>query len=277
VDTPPPVVGPPRADLYFGYFGNDDSSIAETAGHVNLEFEMGWGDPSTPAARQTISDRHVERIAAAHAAGVDAVVLGVDYLMYSGNQYRDGRVELRALFTQLQYANLLHNVVAIYPIDEPDNAGVSEVTIIQVNADIRAVMAEFYELRDAKLAVIYGQEGHNTPGISAYDWAGFDDYDRGQSIFVNGEYIDFRARLNDQQRVIIVPGGADKWRTDPHEFSAKAQNDPKVIAVVPFIWLDNAGGSNWAGIRSNGMKHVYCVAGQAIKYPAGDAPQPCAP
>ena len=48
-------------------------------------------------------------------------------------------------------------------------------------------------------------------------------------------------------------------------FYEKAQQDPKVIAMIPFIWIDHWANTQNLGIHSNGMAPTYIAVAQAIK------------
>lgn len=245
--TPAPVPVVQRSDLLFGYFGTCPTCQQETSGHTNLLFEA----PDWFGLQVTIDDMTRQQ---------SPTILFTP---------RDER-RLRDLLASLQNANVLRYVVALYPQDEPDNAGMSEAEVVAMVSLQRQIAAQFVELNTVSIAVIYGSQGHNTPGISAFDWVGFDDYDRGAGV-LDSEWAAFRSRVRVDQRLILVPGGASPWRTDPVSFLAYANSDPQVVAIVPFIWFDNAGGAG-QGIRSNGMKHSYCITGTAIK---GVSPSIC--
>jgi hypothetical protein len=104
----------------------------------------------------------------------------------------------------------------------------------------------------------YGVNG--TPGIGSFDWCGFDNY--GTPIFTNGDYDRFVAKLTPNQRVTLVPGGADPWRDNPAPFNAKAQSDSRVVLILPFLWMDNPDPTN---IEHNGMAPQYRAVGAPIK------------
>jgi hypothetical protein len=251
-----PAPQPPsalRTDLLFGYYGAVNETIPEVAGHVNLAWVMGWG--SNGAWLENVATQLTQ----ARQHGIRHIVLGIPQA-YNASAESD----VRYVFESLVVRGLLDDIVALYPIDEPDGAHKSDAQVTAANATLRRVMASFPQLEQTKLAVIY-TAGNQRPGIASYDWVGFDDYDRGCIALDNG-YPALKAQLRPDQRLMIVPGGADPWRQDPACFFAKAQLDQQVIAIVPFIWFDNweditkAGGTK--GIRSNGMANVYCIAGR---------------
>jgi hypothetical protein len=64
---------------------------------------------------------------------------------------------------------------------------------------------------------------------------------------------------------MVVAGGADPWRQDPACFEARAHGDAQVAAIVGFIWQDFVDRGVGAGVRSNGLRRLYCEAGRKIK------------
>lgn len=254
-----PVVFPPsRPGLYFGYFGSDDTQPSETRDHTNIFFEMAWGG---------ITDRVIARIADA----AIPTVLAVDAEMFTNDTPRVylgknlAQANLREKFNMMKMSGVLQYVAALYPLDEPDLQNYGEDIIKQYTADLREVMAEYPELVGKPLAVFYADH-QNYPGIRYFDWVGFDDYGHREKIFTDGKYSQFRSLVQGNQRIMLIPGGADPWKQDPTKFYEKAQSDSAVIAIIAFIYLDNAGGSTNLGIRSNGTLPVwYRPMGLAIK------------
>jgi hypothetical protein len=161
-----------------------------------------------------------------------------------------------AFVDALVAAGVAKYVAAIYTLDEPDVNHVTRQQVFDANSVLRDVFSWYPDLR-APLVTTYGVEG--TPGIESFDWAGFDNY--GTDIFNNGEYDAFVSKLSTTQKVTIIPGGGSPWRDNPAPFYAKAQADPRIVLVMPFIWQD---GEN-QGIRSNGMLYPYVEVGKPIK------------
>jgi hypothetical protein len=127
--------------------------------------------------------------------------------------------------------------------------------VIEANKALRAVAAEFIELKNVPLAVIYSERG-SRPGISSYDWVGIDAYAMGSKI-LGKPYAKLRKLLTSKQRLLLVPGGADPWREDPAPYFKRAASDPKLVGVVAFLWFDNAAPDVGLGIRSNGLAAKY--------------------
>jgi hypothetical protein len=149
-------------------------------------------------------------------------------------------------FAQLRQLDLLRTLIAIYPLDEPDLNLDAPSTVVGVNNDLRAVMAQ-YELGRLKVAVIYGNQG--TPGIESFDWVGRDWYRHGpQSL----------PAMLPGQKLIVVAGGADPFRESPSAYEDFAASNPDVVAVVAFVWFDYELG---LGIGHNGLAPDYRAAG----------------
>lgn len=239
--TGPIIPAPPiRGDLLFGYYGSCDP--LENADHTNLCWEGGWR-----GINQTLANLK--------AAQGKAIVLEVP--TYASED------DVRAYLMRIRDAGLLTNISALYPIDEPDVNGKSDAEVLVANAKLRLVMAEFPELKDTKLAVIYGNTGR-FPGIASYDWVGRDQYGLGCHEATGAGFREMKARLLPTQRLMLIPGGADPWRQDPACFEAAAHGDEQVVAIVPFIWPDFPAVGVGAGIRSNGLRKLYCDAGRKI-------------
>ena len=291
VNPPPTPTGP-----YFGYFGDCTYCTAETYQHTNLIFTACWGYINSDPALQDINNCIAARLVEAKQYGIPTAIVSVGHLVYIGTDptnpqpplgtliYRGAgaaKPYLRNLFNQLRQNGVLTMVTALYPIDEPDlalyNTNDSKISI--TNADIRAVASEYPELAGVKLAVIYSENFH-FPGIASYDWVGFDSYKNDSIMFgydgcdpengcvhYPGPYDYFLAYVGPSQRTMLVPGGAsapnDVFATDPVPFYNKLVADPKVIAMIPFLWQD-VPGAQIIGIRSDGMAKAYCKVGLQV-------------
>jgi hypothetical protein len=251
-----------RTDLFYGYYGDCDSCQGATQNHVNLYWVWGWGSGDW----LTNVTNHLSQ---ARSFGAKAVVLGLPQCYnQDGSPNPNAEAQVRDAFKSLQKNGLLTGITALYPLDEPDVAHASDASVTQTNAMLRKVMADFPELGGTKLAVIYGGGG-NRPGLGSYDWVGFDDYDKGSRIFTDGQYDGLKSALNSNQRIMLVPGGADPWKQDPSPFFAEAELNPQVVALIPFVWFDNDGHT---GIHGNSMTKAYCETGKKIKDPSNPKP-----
>lgn len=250
----------PRDKIFYGYYGDMEFQYNEVKDHVNMIWIAAWDRYP-----RSWVDVVYERIIQAANDGKKSVV------MMTTNTYIDGRFsdhvlkEIDELFQKLDEKNALANIIAIYPTDEPDGSEIASEEIAKGNAAIRSVMDKYPALKDTALAVFYtGSEKY--PGIEYYDWVGFDEYHKGEQV-LGAKYRRMLTKLRPNQRTMIIPGGCDKWRQDPKPFVDFALENPRVIAVVPFIWIDNAAPGNndvGLGIRSNGMTEKYRQAGLTL-------------
>lgn len=254
------VYSNPRDKIFYGYYGDMEFQYNEVKDHVNMIWIAAWDRYP-----RSWVDVVYERIIQAANDGKKSVV------MMTTNTYIDGRFsdhvlkEIDELFQKLDEKNALANIIAIYPTDEPDGSEIASEEIAKGNAAIRSVMDKYPALKDTALAVFYtGSEKY--PGIEYYDWVGFDEYHKGEQV-LGAKYRRMLTKLRPNQRTMIIPGGCDKWRQDPKPFVDFALENPRVIAVVPFIWIDNAAPGNndvGLGIRSNGMTEKYRQAGLTL-------------
>jgi hypothetical protein len=227
------AVAPDRTDLLYGYFGDCDTCVAETRGHANLAMVMGWGAPGA-------MQRHVAEAVAAK----QQILLAVCWAC--------GVENLRWQFGVLGAA--LSEVVALYPMDEPDVAGMSASDVCAMVAMVRGVAMEFPALAGVAIAAVYGSKG--TAGSECFDWIGRDNYGTGPIVPIRTA----------GQRVILLPGGADPWREDPAAFIDVANRTPAVVMILPFLWRDPNTGR---GIATNGLGQTYCQAGVRVTGRAG--------
>jgi len=252
-------------ELYFGYFGFDDTEAALTADHVNLALLPGWGPPGY---RDIISERILSQMQQCKDKGIPWVSVALDHILYtySGSKATyngDGVVVplVIAFFDEMVKRNLTSLVKSFYPIDEPDVGGVPASAVFSANSVIRNVASHYRYLDNATLGVIYGDR-KNYPGIESYDWVGFDNYGAREGIFNSGGmYSYLLSRLKPNQKTIIVPGGANPWKQDPARFVQQALNDPRVAWLCPFLWVSSPPGN---GIQDNGMAATYRSAGRQI-------------
>ena len=163
----------------------------------------------------------------------------------------------------------------VYPADEPEtaqNGARSDAQVAAMVGWLRDVMSGFTALSGKPIGVIYACSSRLRPGMAVFDWIGCDDYGSGCLVTAaSGAYDDLLAALLPDQRLMVVAGGADPWRQDPACFESYAHRNPKVAALIAFIWQDHADVGVGLGIRSNGLRKLYCETGRKVRYgsPAG--------
>jgi len=246
-----------RNKLYYGYFGALDSQMDEVKDHVNMWFEACWGGVDCGIARMQQMQL--------------PTIFVIDYAVFTNTSPRTfvgaevAAQQLHSVFNKLRAANVLQYVLALYPIDEPDlkDNNISPTDLIAANSVIRSVAAMYSELTNVPLCVTYcGWSDYRA--VADYDWVGFDDYPAKEAIFTNGQYATLKNVLTPAQKITLFPGGAAPWKQNPAPFYRKAIEDEQVVAVIPFIWLDQ-----WAGTPNNGIRTAcpepYRQVGQLIK------------
>jgi hypothetical protein len=255
-----------RTDLLTGYYGGNAASVLEVATHASLFWAAEFYGPLEQMAALT----H------AKGAGIRHVILSVPTHAHYQDLAR-GELEIRHYLDRLQAAGLLENVAAVYPMDEPDVHGITDAQVKAANAMYRRIMAGYPGLAGKPLAVFYACGTGRRPGLSGdrreelYDWIGCDDYDRSCSVLAPSAAVpDLLAAMRPDQRLLIVAGGSSPWRQDPACFAAYAHREPRVVALLAFLWQTTADG-RYLGIRENGMRALYC---QAFR-PTAPAGAPC--
>lgn len=238
----PPAAAPPlRNDVLFGYYGTGDGQLAATADHASIV----WIGPWDPA-------RSIGDLQEAHARGLRHAIVDLSYLLFSDRHYvgsARAKAAVRGYLASLGGLGLLPLLTAVYTIDEPELNLDEPSEVVQANADLRAVFAEF-AIAPA-LAVIY-TDHRSFPGRESYDWLGCDQYGRGPC----------EVPLSSGQKLVLVAGGADPWREDPAPYLERTAADPSVALLVGFTWFDRGGDR---GIGHNGMASAYRGAGVRLK------------
>jgi hypothetical protein len=239
----------------FGYYGTSDGQLGETADHVNLVWVGPWcGTPCGIAYLQEAAAR-----------GIRNAIVDVSYLVYvdaGGGTLRptpQAAANLRTYFAEVQRLGLLPMLRALYPQDEPELYGLTTDQITATNGVIRMVMAE-YGLA-LPLAVVYSDHPEQ-PGRADYDVLGVDAYSDPAGA------LRAQAGFPRDKRTLLVPGGACPWLNDPEPFYVRAQQDPRVFAVVAFIWPDQWGASDNCGIRSAPTRDAYVRVGKRVRLAA---------
>ena len=266
--TAGPIVPAPqiRSDLLVGYYGGRLDTVLENGADVNLHWATGWEGSGT---------WHLDvaaELAHARGAGVRNIVLALPH----GLVWQPGAAdEVRFQFVRLQQAGALDgwDSIMVYPADEPEipeNGSHGDAEVAAMVSWLRGVMAGFPALSGKPVGVIYACSSGKRPGIAAFDWIGCDDYATGCGA-LGDSYRELVSRMRPEQRLMVVPGGADPWRQNPACFESFAHGNPRVVALIGFIWQDRAAPGVGAGIRSNGLRRLYCEAGRKVRYgsPAG--------
>ena len=160
----------------------------------------------------------------------------------------------------------LHHIIALYPQDEPaENNLNDEQTIAKFEAARQA--ARDVGMNPAPpIMVCYGNKGR--PGVANADIIGLDWYEHGP------QKIELR---RSGQKRFYIPGSCNPWREDPVQFAQAALDDPDAWGVVCFIWVDQWGGTQHLGVKSNGMAAACREAFERLGRTVAPAPEPVTP
>ncbi len=245
---PDPVPSPQRTDLLMAYYGGCDTCANETKDHTNLYMTRPWG----PGGPSWVTEA-MAQVQQAVSNG-QKVMLGLPGLYDPG-----GTDSAWNALQSIKNGGLASSVVALYPIDEPDVNGKTDAEVTAMNAVLRKALSDLG--MTASLAVIYGCPTGKRPGLASYDWVGCDEYDAGCGTANGSQYRALKASLRADQRIMLIPGGANPWRQDPTCFLNAANADLQVVVIMPFLWVP------WdqPGIRINGMSPPYVSVGKSIK------------
>lgn len=263
--SPPPQPSPPgesqpivpsRKGLFYGYWYADEKQPEETVDHCNI-IHIPFG-----------GIKGLDLLRVAKNAGFTNAVISMDMCGFELKEdktrvyYGDAvtKYHTESYLQALKDAGLLDMIIGMYTVDEPERqSDVPAEDLAAFCAVLRIVSAEFGVFPN--LCVIYG-DGRDYRAIDSHDWIGRDAYGEGDDAL--GEPLeDLMQRLRPDQKAILVPGGADPWRTNPHNWYTKAQESARVIWLCPFDWAGYDEQEN--GIRTNGMAEAYRPYGKAIK------------
>lgn len=250
----PPLPTTLRTNISYGYYISDNNTPQEVSDHVNFIMEHNASTLDDLVAKlKSYSLPVVLTITQECFGDMNSTTLS--------NTLEDN---LKKTFDRLKSEGLLSRVTTLYPIDEPDGRNISNEVMLECLKRVKAVASQYAELANVKYAVIYST--HMTyPGITEYDIVGMDKYGVGSNVLISKEFKRMLELMNDNQRYILVPGGADPWRQDPEAFRRHAHSDPKCLAIVPFLWIDYyENNQNNLGIKNNPMKDKYIALGKEL-------------
>ena len=214
----------------FWYYGSFQNQLEETKDHVDIYHVTPWeGDICS-------------KVKAAGEAGLPVMLTGPD-----------ADKELMIVLKKLETLDLLKYVKYLYVQDEPN---------FNPAPNIRAVKSLVKQFDfDPKYVVIYSGQNANYIDIEEYDFVGIDDYYAREGV-LNTKVLDLRKRLNDRQKLILVPGGCSPYRQDPTPFYKRAMEDDKIGMVCAFTYFSPQVPTPefTEGICKNGMLPLYRAA-----------------
>jgi hypothetical protein len=256
------IGGPPapyRPGILYGYFGDDIDAAAQVAGHTNLYMSASWG--GVPGA--------ITNIDRARKAGLTELVVSPEGRRFNGVSFvwddAEATVDrINAWMAALQLAGVLDgmNLRGIYWCDEPNS--LEEGFVRSVNSMLRAIASTpLWTIfsGDPKLTARPGLDA----GPGAWDVVGVDNYDVGCGAL--GSLNDELARrMPSGARRVLVPGavGGLYSQADPSCFENFAYSHPDVLAIMPFIWIDNWRGTELGIHGIPALRDAYTALGKRI-------------
>lgn len=260
-----PFIGGPvglNHPRHFGFFGECITDLVAPSKHApvsDLYYATGWCGPTF-----TWSEDVVNEARAAAANGYSVLVLAMPRQMIDDK----GRVQRELqVVDAAQLAKVFEDVYLQWE-DEPtttvpERPPYTEAQIRANSAFVRTALPSF------KLLGVYSC-ADSWAGLDTFDTAMCDHYHPGCNVLSpDGTVERFRQALGPQQKLWIIPPGADPWRLVPDCYKLYSTQHP-VDAVVPFLakrYKDQ--GVEQLGIDENGMWPAYCALGLWVLGRAG--------
>ena len=247
-----------RTDINYGYYATFGNQYNETKDHTNVYWEAQF----LPR-EQIISNLQQ------HTGYTVLDVAGQVYQLVPPSTYKRefnpaAESNLRELFDSLRAAGVLSEISILVPIDEPD------LNLVDIDSNltrgvqaIKNVTATYPELSGVKLGVIYSNVGFHQTQL--FDVLGMDYYGGGSGILAPGSYYDrLNSMLTANQKLWLIPGGS--YGQDPTPFENYANSNPRVWAIIPFLWASTQSGSEaLLGIRDQElMREKYVALGKRL-------------
>ncbi|MEZ2417947.1 hypothetical protein [Luteibacter sp. RCC_6_2] len=287
---------------YFGYFAGDtvntvtsppsDIGFNEMKGHSNLYAIMAWPGDTSPSGRAVTQSQVLEKLAAAKAAHVHAIVPAYPFV-FQAVRASNGDISCwnndpgaAASWASLSQAMVdqgylipgdpVHStVIAVYIVDEPNGPStcLNDVNGQANPSFINGMNAVRQDAHTASLPIasILAGKGFDRffAGMKMLDWVGFDEY--GDD---DGKWARTFAALKQYapgKKYIVVPGAmqsCDLVDLDPTQrFFTAIENDPDVTWLAPFAWFSGLGGNaSCKGVRDiPATRAAYTAEGLKIR------------
>jgi hypothetical protein len=278
---------------YFGYYANN-GAVAENADHTNITHIGIWTSDRIQAQNSLLAE-----LQQARAHGVKAI-LSVDPFLFK--QGLGGVCPYQIESSASTYWNTLvtalvnggyivpgnpaaSTVAAFYPVDEPEQCGLFDVSGLPHPALANAIstIRADYRTKGIPVAVIASESyGSTLQGLRLFDWTGLDCYGCGSvppwqdlsQTAKNTAYLDaariFWAKINViQQKHILIPQAATGGMMSDYGYAHNPSimyqgflGDPKMVMLLPFLWRH----PNTAGVSGNAdLKADYNTIGHMIR------------
>lgn len=227
IDLPIPETR--RTDLLYGYYSALDRTYDQVKGHVNLFWYSHFFG--------------VEQFIAMLKETDCKIVVDLAPYLFEGTGKRGATVkasaesDLRGFFAWLKFEGVLNKITYLYPKDEPNLFCKNAEEHLKAIEIVKSVRAEFSELANAKLAVIYAGGGY-WMNMEHFDVVAVDNYDQKSELLTVGDHANLVSQLKPHQKTFLVPGPS--FGHPPEPWVAYALRNPhEVEGVIPFIWFDD--------------------------------------
>lgn len=259
-----------RQDIYYAYYAAAEKQVSETKDHTNLFWSIFF--------------EGMEGLVSNIKEANQPTVLCLSYQLLKRNDkdkwilQENAEKNLEELFSRLQQEGILDKLIATTIADEPNSLCDSLQVWLDATDIVNRVSKKFPELANLKhLMLLNGgaSDQELKTWVPYADLVGFDLYKKLSDILSpkrwpnpGGLQVQLESWLRPDQQTFLVPGGC--YGQDPTPFINYAHSNPKVWAVIVFLWLDTNDPSveGCPGIRSGGkngkMKEIYIDAGHRV-------------
>lgn len=263
------VIDPPdtrRNDLLFSFYGRLDNQREETKDFTNLDYEFMFDGVEGLINNMILAKR--------------PTIIDVAYFLTERNSNKkcvirsDAEIRLKEFLDRLQKENLLQYVLGVTPGDEPNSQFENIDQWHKCVAVIKSTSYSYPELKNIKIIMLLNGAASNDElkmWCPYADLVGFDLYKKKSAILEpkswpnpGGLQVQLESWLREDQKTFLVPGGS--YEQDPWPFVYYAQRNPKVVAIVAFLWPSTRDGDlALTGIRDiPKIREEYTKAGKYI-------------
>lgn len=221
-----------------GFYGQRAGQVQETQSWVNMAWECFWDEDNNKSAIESLR------------VGVPTLLDLYGFLYKVANDdsglLPDAEARVRAFFDTLKAEGVLKNVAAVTAIDEPNLPERKKTdSIYEASALLRRVLADYEELKNTKLVVMYCTH-RPMIGIELFDIVYFDNYNiekgvdgdpnKDPVLVSNGWADQVDKMLRPDQEMGLVPNCSDKRYiyADLDAFVAKAQTFKRKVHIAAF-------------------------------------------
>lgn len=233
-----------RKDLIYGYYSAIERTYDQVKDHVNLFWFTHFSS--------------IEQLIGIMKETDWKIVVDLSPYLHVKEPGKKGKLvvkesaegDLRDFFARLKFEGVLAHLTYLTTNDEPNVFTKNAEEHLKAINIVKKVRAEFSELKDTKLMVIYAGNG-DWMNIGEFDVVGMDNYGQKSQALTDGAHAQLVAALKPNQKTILVPGAGFGQKPDPWLAYAHSHPD-EVEAIIPFIWFDdpNHKDVNYTGLEA---------------------------